>query len=150
MCVINCNKQTLREIKKSTMTYDNGLRTNNKKWIKMIMKTPICLNNKGNEVIAWCSFNIWSCFLLSDHHHYMFCRHQCSLHHIYASWISNDNIHQGLEVVFTDKDINLLSNVMREKVGDFPLNMCSILQSNSGNNIQSVSCAIICSLSQGH
>jgi hypothetical protein len=27
-----------------------------------------------------------------------------------------------------DKDIHLSSNVMREKVGNLPLNMCSILQ----------------------
>ncbi len=47
------------------------------------------------------------------------------------NWVNNDNIHQGLEVVSSDKDIHLLSNVAREKVGDIFLNMCSTFESNS-------------------
>jgi len=99
------------------------------------MKTPICLNSKGNEVIAWCSFNIWPCILLSNHHHCMCCCCQCSLHHICTSQINNDEIHQHAQVIFGDKDIHLLLNVAREKVGDLPLDMCSTLQNNSYDNI---------------
>jgi hypothetical protein len=25
------------------------------------MKTPICFNSNGNDVIIWCSLNVWSC-----------------------------------------------------------------------------------------
>jgi hypothetical protein len=48
-----------------------------------------------------------------------------------VSWVNNDNVHQSSEVVFGDKDIHLLLGVAKEKVGDFPLNMCSTLQSNN-------------------
>ncbi len=34
------------------MMPNSGLCTSGKKWIEMKMKIPICLNNKGNEVIA--------------------------------------------------------------------------------------------------
>jgi hypothetical protein len=53
----------------------------------------------------------------------------------YASQVSNDNVHQSLEVISGDKDIHLLSSVVKEKVGDLPLNMCSILQSNNYGSI---------------
>jgi hypothetical protein len=49
--------------------------------------------------------------------------------------VNNDDIHQGLKVVSNDKDIHLSLGVAREKVGDLPLNMCSILQINSYDNI---------------
>jgi hypothetical protein len=55
----------------------------------------------------------------------MFCPEQPSslhvlslLHHIYASRINNDDIHQGLETIFGDKNIHLSLDVAREKVGD--------------------------------
>jgi hypothetical protein len=109
--------------------------------IKMRMKTPTCLNSKRNEVIAWCSFDVWSCFLLSNHHCCMcYCR-QCSLHHINANQVSNDNIHQGLKVVSNDKDIHLLLGVVKEKVGDLLLNMCFTFQNNNCDNIWNVSWA---------
>jgi len=99
------------------------------------MKTPIHLNSKGNEVITWCSLSIWSCLFLNKHHCYMCYRRPCSLHHICMSWVSNDDVHQSLNVVFDDKNIQLLSCVVREKVGNLPTNMCSILQNNSYDNI---------------
>ncbi len=57
----------------------------------------------------------------------MCCCYWCSLHHIYASWLNNDNVHQSLEVVYDNKDIHVLLGVVKEKVGNLPLNMCSIL-----------------------
>jgi hypothetical protein len=64
------------------------------------------------------------------------CYHrQCLLHHIYVSQINHDNIHQGPEIIFGDKDIHSLLDVAKEKVGELPLNMCSILQNNSCNSI---------------
>jgi hypothetical protein len=57
------------------------------------------------------------------------------LHHIYASQVSNDDIHQGLETIFGDKDIHLSLDMAREKVGDLLLNMCSTFQSNSYDSI---------------
>jgi hypothetical protein len=52
-----------------------------------------------------------------------------------VSRVSNDNVHQSLEVVFGDKEIHSLLGVAKEKVGNLPLNMCSTLQNNSCNNI---------------
>jgi hypothetical protein len=101
----------------------------------MRMKTPIHFNSKGNEVITWCSFGIGSCLFLNNHHHYMCCCRQCSLHHICASQVNNDNVHQSTEAVSSNKNIHSSSSVTREKVGDLPLNMCSVLESNSYNNI---------------
>jgi hypothetical protein len=49
--------------------------------------------------------------------------------------VNNDNIHQGPEIVFGDKDIHSSVGVAREKVGDLLLNMCSTLQTNSYDNI---------------
>jgi hypothetical protein len=63
------------------------------------------------------------------------CCHQCSLHHICANWIINNDIHQGPKVVFADKDIHLSLSVMKEKMEKVLLNMCSTLQSNSYDNI---------------
>jgi hypothetical protein len=63
------------------------------------------------------------------------CCHRCSLHHIYTSWVNNDNIHQSPEAISSDKDIHSLLGVAKEKVEDLPLNMCSTFQSNSCENI---------------
>jgi uncharacterized protein (UPF0297 family) len=41
----------------------------------------------------------------------------------------------GPKVVFGDKDIHSSSSVVKEKVGNLLVNMCSTLQSNSYNNI---------------
>jgi hypothetical protein len=116
-----------RDKKILLITHDNDLCTSNKNWIKTKMKTPIHLNSKGNKVIAWCSLSIWSCLFLNNHHCYMCYRCPCSLHHICVSWVSNDDIHQSSDVISNDKNIQLLSYVVREKVGDLPTNMCSIL-----------------------
>jgi hypothetical protein len=97
------------------------------------MKTPIHVNSKGNEINAQCSLKVQLCFILSNHHCQCYC--QCSLHHICASWVNNDDIHQGPKDVFSDKDIHLSSSVVREKVGDLLLNMCSTFQNNSSNSI---------------
>jgi len=99
------------------------------------MKTPICGNSKGNEIIAWCLINIWSCFLLNIHHHYMCCCRRCSLHHICANWVNNDNVHQALEIIYGDKDIHSSSGVAKEKVKNPLLNMCYTFQSNNYDNI---------------
>jgi hypothetical protein len=55
--------------------------------------TPIHLNIKRNEVIVWCSLNIWLCLFLSSRHHYMCYHRQCPLHHICASRVNNDDVH---------------------------------------------------------
>ncbi len=98
------------------MTCTNGWCTSDEKWIKTIIKTPIRFNSKGNEIIGHYSLNVWSCFLLNSHHHCMCYCCQCLLHHIYMSRINNNNVHQGREVVFGDKDIHLSLGVVREKV----------------------------------
>jgi hypothetical protein len=117
------------------MMHDNGLCTSNKKWIKTKMKTLIHFNSKGNEVITWRSFNVWSCLFFNNHWSCMCCCHQCSLHHIYANWINTNNIHQSLEVVFGEKDIHLSLGVAREKVKDLPLNKGFVFQNNSCDSI---------------
>jgi hypothetical protein len=133
------------------MTCDSGMCTSNQNWIKMRTKTPIRFNNKKNEIIVWCSFNIWSCFFLNIHHRFMWCHRWCPLHHIYLNYVNNDNIHECLEIVFDDKDIHSLLGVTRENVGDLSLNMCFTLQSNNSNNISK--CVVGCymlTLAQGH
>jgi hypothetical protein len=125
------------------MTHNSGLCTSAQKWIKTKMETPIHFNNKWNEVITWCSLNIWLCFLLSSHHSCMFYCRQCSLHHICTNQINNDDVHQGPKVVSSDKDIYSSLGVAREKVGDLLWNMCSILQNNSCNNISKCICALL-------
>jgi hypothetical protein len=117
------------------MTCDYGLCASDKKWIKTRIKTLICLNNKGNEIIAWCSLSVRSCLPLSSHHRCMCYHCQCSLYNIYVSRINNDNVHQNTKVISSNKNIHSSSNVLREKVGDLSLNMCSVFQSNSCNNI---------------
>jgi hypothetical protein len=99
------------------------------------MKTPIHLNGKGNEIITCYSLSVGSCIFLNNHHHCMCYCCQCSLHHICANQVTNDNIHQGSEVVSGEKDIHSLLGVAREKVGYFLLNMCSTFQSNNYDNI---------------
>ncbi len=121
--------------KKPLMVHNSGMCTSGKKWIKKIMKTPIHLNSNGKEVIVWCSFTIWLCLPLNNHYSYMCYCHWCVLHHIYASQVSNDNVHQGLEIIFGGRDIHLLSSVVNEKVGDLLLNMCSTFWCNSYDNI---------------
>jgi hypothetical protein len=49
--------------------------------------------------------------------------------------IGKNDVHLGLEVVSSDKDIHLSLGVVKEKMGNFPLNMCSIVQNNSYDNI---------------
>jgi len=99
------------------MAHDSGLCTNDHEWIKTKIKTPICLNSKGNEVITWCSFDVGLCLFSSNHRRCMCCCSRCLLHHIYASWVSKDNVCQSMQVVFGNKNIHLSSSVTREKVG---------------------------------
>jgi len=51
-----------------------------------------------------------------------------------VSQVINDDVHQGLKVISSDKDIHSSSGVAREKVGDL-VNMSSIFQNNSCDNI---------------
>jgi hypothetical protein len=110
---------------------NNGWCTSGQKWTTTRMKTFIRLNSKGNEIIIWCLFNIWSCLLLNNHHYCMCCCCWCSLHHICVSRINNHDVHQGPKVVSSDKYIHSSLGVMREKVRNLPLNMYSIFKNNS-------------------
>ncbi len=80
-------------------------------------------------------FNVGSCLFLSGHDRCMCCYHQYLLHHICVNHVSNDKVYQSTKVIFDNKNIHLLSDVVKEKVGDLRLNMCFVLQSNSYNNI---------------
>jgi hypothetical protein len=91
------------------------------------MKTPICFNGKGNEVIAYCSLIncvfswatiITTCDVIVDV--------RCT---IFVGVKSTMTI--GSKAVFGDKDIHSSASVAKEKVGDLLVNMCSTLQSNS-------------------
>lgn len=139
-CAIDNKKTSIEATKKNhwwcaIMVYAQVV----KNWIKTRMKKPICLNNKGNEIITYCLLNIWSCLFLSSHHCCMCWHHWCLLHHIYVSWIINDDVHQGPKVIFGDRDIHSSSSVAREEVGDL-VNMCFTLQNNNCDNILNVSC----------
>ncbi len=48
--------------------------------------------------------------------------------------VINDDVHQGLKVIYGDKDIHSSLGVAREKVGDL-MNMSSIFQNNSCDSI---------------
>jgi hypothetical protein len=128
--------------KRLLMLCNSGMCTNGTKWIKTRMKTPICVNSKGNEIITWCLISIWSCFLLNNYHHYMCYYHRCLLHHICVNWVNNDNVHQVLEVVYGDKDIHSSSGVAKEKVKNPFLNMCCTFQNNNYDNI--LKCVVGC------
>jgi len=56
--------------------------------------------------------------------------------------VSNDNVHQSMKIVSSNKNIHSLLGAAREKVGDLPLNMCFALQNNSYNNI--LKCIVSC------
>jgi hypothetical protein len=112
---INSGKWTSRGPKKdhcwcAIMVYAQAT-----KWIKMKMKAYVRLNNNGNEIITWCSFNIGSCLLLNNHHHCMCYHRWYSLHHICASRINDDNVHQSTKVVSNNKNIHWLI-MAKEKV----------------------------------
>jgi hypothetical protein len=49
--------------------------------------------------------------------------------------VNNDDVYQGPKVISGDKDIHLLSGLVKENVGDLPLNMCFTLQNNTYNSI---------------
>jgi len=57
--------------------------------------------------------------------------------------INNDNVHQSLEVIFGGKDIHSSLGVAGGKVENFPLNMCSTLQSNSYDKYPKVCCGLL-------
>jgi hypothetical protein len=40
-------------------------------------------------------------------------RSQCLLHQIYANRVKNINVHQGPKIIYDDKDIHLLSDVVK-------------------------------------
>jgi hypothetical protein len=111
------------------------------------MKILIHFNSKGNEVITEYSFDISSCLLMNNHHYCMCYHRQYSMNHICASWINNDNIRQSPKIVSGDKDIHSLSGVVREKVGNLFLNMCSTLQIIVATISRSVSWVFVCSFS---
>jgi len=52
-----------------------------------------------------------------------------------VSQVNNDNIHQSSKVVSGDKDIHSSLGVVKEKMKDLLLNMCSTFQNNSCDNI---------------
>jgi hypothetical protein len=49
----------------------------------------------------------------------------------YVNRVNNDDVHQSPKIVFHDKDIHSSSSVVKEKVGNLLLNMCSVLQNNN-------------------
>jgi hypothetical protein len=112
-------------------------------------KHPYVSIARGMKSSPLCSFNVWLCLLLNNHHYYTCYHCWCLLHHICASHVSNDNIHQGLKIVSSDKDIHASLDVARVKVGNLLLNMCSILQGNVMTISQNVLWVVIHSLSRG-
>ncbi len=89
-------------------------------------------------------------FFFSSHCRCMCCCHQCSLHHLCANWVNNDNIHQSSKIISSVKDIHSLLGVAREKVGDLHLTCASFSKTIVTIIFQSVSWATVCSFSQGH
>jgi hypothetical protein len=137
---------------------NSGVWTSDKKWIKMIMKTSIHINSKEDEIIVWCSFDLGLCLFLSSHRCCMCCHHQWPLHHICASWINNDKVHQSMKAISNNKNIHSLWDVKeigekpqkKKKVKNLLLNMCFPLQSNNYNIFWNVLWAVVSSLPQGH
>ncbi len=69
------------------------------------------LYGKGNEIISWCSFCVGSCLVFSGNYCCMQCCHWNTLHQIYMSRIDNDNVCQGLKVIFDDDNVHLSSRM---------------------------------------
>lgn len=102
------------------MMCDNNMCTRDYEWIKMIMKTSICVNSKGNELISWCSFNVQSCFFLSNHRRFICYCHWCSLHHIGASWVSNDNVHQSTKAISNNIGLSDDTHILDDQFAWWP------------------------------
>jgi len=83
----------------------------------MRMEITIGLYGKGNEIIFYRSSYVRLCLVLNDNYCCMCCCHRNTLHQICTSWISNDNVHQGLKTIFRDDNIHLFLCMAKEKVG---------------------------------
>jgi hypothetical protein len=130
----------------------NDLNTSSKKGIKMKMKTSISLYGKGNEIVSWCTYDIWSYLLLNDNYHYMHWHGWCTLHHIWVGWINYDNVYLGPKIVSSYNNINLSPNVAKKKVGiNFFWYKCSTFsKAIVVIASQRVSWVVMCLLSHGH
>jgi hypothetical protein len=106
-----------------------------KKGIKMKMETTIGLYGKGNEINFWCLFCLGSWLILSGNCCYMHYRHQSTLYQICTNLISNDNVYQGLKIVFGDDNIHSSLCMAREKLGNLYLYVNSTPQCDNCNDI---------------
>jgi hypothetical protein len=148
-CNVNHKKQAYRGLKNhwwcAIVVCAQAIKNESKwKW-----RHPYVSIARGMKSSPLWLLNVWLCILLNNHHCCMCYHHWCSLHHNCASWISNDDIHQGLEIVSGDKDVHSSLYVARSKVRDLLSNMCSILQSNVMIISQNVSWVIVHSLPWG-
>jgi hypothetical protein len=73
------------------MTSYNSLNIKNKNGVKTKMKKTINLYGKRIEIVFWCMFCVWFCFLLIENCCCMCCCGWCMLYHIWVSWINYDN-----------------------------------------------------------
>jgi hypothetical protein len=95
------------------------------------MKSSFGVCSTYDRVFFWAAIII-ACDVIVD----------VSMHHICANGISNDNVYQNVQVVFNDKDIHSSLSVVKEKVGDLLLNMCSTFQNYNCDNVSK--CIVRC------
>jgi len=116
------------------MTHDNDLCTSDKNEAKREWRHPYVSIARGwSCCLVFIQCRIMSSFEQQLSLHVLLL--SISLHHICVNWVNNDNVHQSIKVVSSNKIIHSLSSMAREKVEDLLLHMCSTFQNNSCNNI---------------
>jgi hypothetical protein len=65
----------------------------------------------------------------------MHCHHSSSLHQIYTSQISNENIYQGLKPLYDDDNIHSSPYMARQKMGNLFLYVSFTFQHDNDNYI---------------
>jgi hypothetical protein len=84
------------------------------KKIKIKDGDNINLYDKRNEIISWCSFYVGSCVVFNNNCCCMWCRRRNILHQICMSRIGNDNVRQGIKIIFDDDNVHLSSCMLRK------------------------------------
>jgi hypothetical protein len=115
--------------------------TSSKKWIKIGMKTPIHLNNKGNNVIICSSLGKWPCLLPSS-----------SIHYTISLWVESTMIISiKVQKLFLVIKISIYRWVWWRKRWETSFLACVPFSKAIAMTIsQSVSWVVICSFPQGH
>jgi hypothetical protein len=96
------------------MTHDNDLCTSDKNEAKREWRHPYVSIARGwSCCLVFIQCRIMSSFEQQLSLHVLLL--SISLHHIYVNWVNNDNVHQSIKVVSSNKIIHSLSSMARER-----------------------------------